>query len=235
VVAATAAALAAAALATTRRAAIGAGALAGALAAAALFVSYGAVAFLAGATIAAGALGAGSNAWHRMAAGFAASALTGGALFFATALVGHEPLGAAIDALALHGGRHTWPRAWGVSVALDLADTLLFVGPPLVAMLGARLAGWNRAAGAAGLRELDGAARWSIALLVAFALFLLSGTVRGEAGRIFVPWMPLLLAAAVAPPWRSAGGAGPGRATLATLATTLAVWTFALRHLLRVP
>ena len=74
-----------------------------------------------------------------------------------------------------------------------------------------------------------------MAIVVAFAVFLLSGTVRGEAGRIFVPWMPLLLAAAVAGAPRSAARTGLDRATLATLAAALAVWTFALRHLLRVP
>ncbi|GMU66745.1 MAG: hypothetical protein AMXMBFR36_30190 [Acidobacteriota bacterium] len=234
-VAASAAALAASALAPGRRAALAAGALGGAFAATALAISYGAVAFLAGAALATVALGATSANWRRLAVGLGAAGLTGGALFSATALLGHEPLGAALDALALHGNRHTWRRPWGTSVALDLADTLLFLGPPLVALLAARLAAWNRSAGAAGLRGLDGPARWGSALVLAFALFLLSGTVRGEAGRIFVPWMPLLLGAAVAAPPRSAGGAGLDRAALTALAATLAVWTCALRHLLRVP
>jgi len=235
-VAAAAAALAAALAATRRGTALAAGALAGLFAAAALALSYGAIAFLAGAALAAVAFGLGSGAgrWRLAIAALGPAALGGGALFFSTAAIGHEPLGAALDALALHGNRHTWRRPWGESVALDAADTLLFLGPPLVALLAARLAGWNRAA-AAGLRGLDGAARWGVALVVAFALFLLSGTVRGEAGRIFVPWMPLLLVAAVAAPPGSAGGpALVGRAWPA-LAATLALWTLALRFLLRVP
>jgi hypothetical protein len=235
-VAACAAALAAAALAPSGRRALAAGALAGVFAAAALWLSYGSVAFLAGATVAAIALGSASarRAW---VTGLAGAAAAGCSLFFATALAGHEPLGAAIDALSLHGTRHTWQRPWGISVALDAADTLLFLGPPLVTLLVVRLVRWNRSAGAGGLASLDGPARWSVAIVVAFALFLLSGTVRGEAGRIFVPWMPLLLAAAVAGDRRSSpgGAAAIDRPTLAALAATLAVWTFALRHLLRVP
>jgi hypothetical protein len=235
-VAACAAALVATALAPGGRRALAAGTLAGAFAAAALALSYGAVAFLAGATVAAVALGSatGRRTW---VAGLTAAATAGAALFSVTALAGHEPLGAAIDALSLHGTRHTWQRPWGISVALDAADTLLFLGPPLVTLLVVRLVRWHRSAGAGGLASLDGPARWSVAIVVAFALFLLSGTVRGEAGRIFVPWMPLLLAAAVAGDRRSSpgGAAAIDRPTLAALAATLAVWTFALRHLLRVP
>lgn len=229
-VAACAAALVSGSSATDRSQRIGAGLLAGVAAALALFLSYGAFAFLAGAGLAALAAAtgrAGPGRWTPFVLGGAVAA----GLFFVTGLVGHRPFAAAIEALALHGTRHTWggDRPWAISTGLNLADTLLFVGPPLVMLLFAGARRWQPV-GRHDLRELPPAARWSAALVATFALFLLSGTVRGEAGRIFVPWMPLLLAAALC-----AAEAPPGRRRLAAVALATAVWTVALRLLLRVP
>jgi len=230
-VAAAAAALVAAAQAPHPAAAARAGLGAGLAAAAALFLSYGALAFLSGAALAAAALPT-PRERRSAALGFGVAALTGGALFFATSLVGHRPLTAALDAIALHGNRHTWERGWAVSTGLNLADTLLFFGPPLGVLLAARVRAGDSGS-RAGLFTVPAAARWGALLVAAFALFLLSGTVRGEAGRIFLPWMPLLLAAAVA-------GAGGERRGLTprlagALALLLALWTISLRLLLRVP
>jgi hypothetical protein len=229
-VAAAAAALVAAAQARRPATAVAAGLAAGLAAAAALFLSYGALAFLSGAALAAAVLPA-PGSRRPAAVGFGVAALAAGALFFATGLLGHRPLAAALDAVALHGNRHTWGRGWAVSTGLNLADTLLFFGPPLLGLLAVR-AGTGHPGGRAGFFTLPAAARWSALLVAAFALFLLSGTVRGEAGRIFLPWMPLLLAAAVT--------TADGRRSLSprlagALALLFAVWTISLRLLLRVP
>ena len=230
-VAATAAALAGAALAADRAEALRLGVAAGVAAAVALFLSYGALVFLAGAAAGAAALAAGSRASrYRLAAALGAGAAVALALFSATALWGHQPFTAALRALALHGDRHTWWRPWGVAVGLDLADTLLFLGPPLVLLLGLRLAAAQRAAKAGGgLAALAPAGRYAAALVAAFAVALLSGTVRGEAGRLFIPWMPMLAAVCAPPP------GDPPAPRPALVALALAAWSFALRLTLRLP
>jgi len=237
-VAAAAAALAAGALAPGRGAAARAGLGAGIAAAGALLLSYGAALFLAGAALAACALAAGVRARRAAClATLAAAGATGLALFAATALAGHEPFAAALRALAIHAERYTLRHPWGLSVALGAADLWLFAGPPLVVLLGVRLArGW-REARAGGLAGLGATTRWAAALTAALAVTLLSGTVRGEAGRILVPLLPLLLVAAAAPETgdRTIGAATAARPPLATLAALLGLWSVALRLLLRVP
>jgi hypothetical protein len=95
-----------------------------------------------------------------------------------------------------------------------------------------RARGWPLASGRGAGEPLS--ARWCAALVAAFGLSLLSGTVRGEAGRIFIPWMPLLLVAACSGETMPRGRTLPARLAGA-LALLLAFWTVALRLLLRVP
>jgi hypothetical protein len=240
-VAAAAAALAAGALAPGRGAAVRAGLGAGVAAAGALFLSSGSALFLAGAALAACALAAGVRARRTAClATLAAAGATGLALFASTALAGHEPFTAALRALALHAERHTLRHPWGLSVALGAADLWLFAGPPIVVLLGVRLArGW-RERHAGGLAGIGATTRWAAAVTATLAVTLLSGALRGEAGRILVPLLPLLLVAAVAP---ETGGAAldavptqrPALAPLGTLAALLGLWSVALRLLLRVP
>jgi len=209
-------------------------ALAGACAGGAVFVSYGAFTFVAGCGAAAAAMAWGLNEGQpvRFVCGAAIATAIGGGIFLSTRLLGHEPIAALIEALSIHGHRLTWNRPWAISVALNAADALLFVGPPILLLLGQRVATVERRNATRSFIRFDRTDRWSVALVAAFLLSLLSGVVRGEAGRIFVPWMPLLLVAAVAPGGSSSRG---GRDLLfSVLGAVLAFWTVSLAMTLRI-
>jgi hypothetical protein len=94
-------------------------------------------------------------------------------------------------ALAIHREQFTTPRsylAWLVFNPLDLA---LFLGLP-VALLGLVRMGQFRGADA----------RFCLGVASGLVLLFLSGTLRGESGRILIPLMPALLVAALARPER---------------------------------
>jgi hypothetical protein len=207
------------------------GAAAGIAAALALQLSYGALVFLAGGACAAGAAAwGGRESRRRFWAGALAAGVTATLLFEAPALAGDQPVASALRALALHGDRHTWRRPWGPSIALDLADVLLFFGPPLVGIAALRAAAWQRRMRGSGWCALGPSARYGVVLVLGFLAALLSGTVRGEAGRIFLPWMGLLLAAACA-----TDDAEPPDVAPQLVAALLLIWSVTLRLSLRLP
>lgn len=169
----------------------------GAAAATAAFLSYGAVVFLA---IAVGAALAATvtRGRARAAIGSAAvAALTAAAIFGATMLLGHHPLRSALVALAMHRETFTEPRGYLLWLLFNPLDLALFVGVPVAVLFAARL---RDAA-----RSHQAADRFTLAATVGLALLLLSGSVRGEVGRIWIPLMPLLLipaAGRIGPRWR---------------------------------
>lgn len=181
---------------------LGWAALAGTWGGFAVFTSYGAPAFLAIGGVAAllAATPTGPATGHRLrrALAIAASAaVTSGLLAFGLpAALGHEPLRALGTALAIHHAAFTAPRSYALWLAFDPLDLAVFLGLPL-----AVLAAWGAATaarlGASGapLRPL---ARFALAAVGGVALLVLSGTTRGEVGRIWIPLMPLLLLAAAA-------------------------------------
>ena len=171
--------------------------LAGLLAGIALFLSYGAVAFLAlsggAALAAAGAL----PALRRRLPAVLAWAAVGAAVPFAvTMALGHHPLRSALAALAIHRQVYTAPRSYALWLLFNPVDLAVFLGVPLAVLF---LAHALRAARLplAGAAPLD---RFTLVAAAALVLLLLSGSVRGEAGRIWIPLMPALLVAAAARP-----------------------------------
>ncbi|HET9314130.1 MAG TPA: hypothetical protein VFQ51_01025 [Vicinamibacteria bacterium] len=182
-VAGTAALLAIAVTAASVRARDVAAVGAGTLAFAASFLSYGAATFAAvGALAVAAALG-----WRRCLPAIAVAAAAAGAWLGVTVVLGHEPLAAVRTALAFHRETYTAPRGYALWLAFNPIDLALFLGAPVVAVGLLRLR----------RRLADPLARFGAAWLALVAALLVSGTVRGELGRIGVPLMALGLPAAL--------------------------------------
>jgi hypothetical protein len=182
-VAGTAALLAIAATTETARARVLAAAGAGTLAFAAAFVSYGAAAFAdVGALAVAVALG-----WRRCLRPIAIASLAALAWLGITVALGYDPIAGARTALAFHRETYTAPRSYALWLLFNPIDFAFFLGAPVVAvgLLRARLS------------LADPILRFRAAWLVLTAAFLVSGTVRGELGRIGVPLMALGLPAAL--------------------------------------
>jgi hypothetical protein len=166
----------------------------------ALFFSYGSAAFLAIAGLA--VLAAAGRTRGSLTAGAVAGATTVAA-FLAPALAGHAPLAAARIALAIHHDAYTAARRYLLWLPFNLLDLMLFLGPPVVVLLAARLP----------------RSRFAQAVVAGVFLLLLSGATRGEVGRLWIPVMSLLLVAALA---------GRDRGTEASPTPVEAVWLAAL-------
>jgi hypothetical protein len=170
---------------------------AGALAFAAGFCSYGAGAFVVvGGVAVAVALG-----FRRALRPVGVAALAALAWLGLTIALGHEPLAAARTAIEFHRETYTAPRSYALWLAFNPIDFALFLGAPIV---GVGVLRWNR-------RLDDPLLRFRAAVLAGVAALLLSGTVRGELGRIGVPLMALAIPAALGErdlPARDAAWAG---------------------------
>lgn len=180
------------------------------------FFSYGAVAFLVVGWAAAACLTAWNPPGKRrvfVAVGVAVSVAI--AIHAAPAWWGYAPLETARRALAIHRWDYTSQRSYLLWLLFNPWDLVLFLGVPIV-LLGARrtLGAMAAAAQAGSFHLLTPVCRFQAVVAAGLLLLLLSGTVRGEAGRIFLPLMPLLLVAALAKVPESsqgptAGAAGP--------------------------
>lgn len=193
----------------------------------ALFVSYGSAAFLAIAALAALAGAARDRAGSRrsMAAALTAASVAGGVIA-ATAALGHQPIAAARTALAIHHEAYTAARSYALWLVFDPLDLAVFLGVPVAALALARGIHATRAT----LRGHASAAdRFTAALAVGLGILWLSGTTRGEVGRIWLPLMPLLLVAALARRGGTPASAGPSMAEAAALGLLLAATSLALR------
>jgi len=177
---------------------IGAGTCAGA----ALWLSYGAAVFLAiaaAAVLAAAAAAGPSDAarWRRLAGLTVAVAVALFLAFGVPALLGGAPLRAMRAALAIHREAFTVPRRYALWLLFDPVDFAALVGVSL-----AVLAAWRVVTdGAAALRgrAVSAADRCGLAFASGLAALVLSGTTRGEVGRIWIPLMPFALLLALRP------------------------------------
>lgn len=168
---------------------------AGFLAGAGFFVSYGAASL-----IVVGALGVLAAVMPaqppvRVLRGLAVATVAALAVVLLPALWEHAPWRSLPVALSIHREQFTAPRsylAWLVFNPLDLA---LFLGLP-VALAGLARLGEVRAPDT----------RFCLGVTLGLVLLFLSGTLRGESGRILIPLMPALLVAALARPVRPARG-----------------------------
>ncbi len=222
----------AAAAALLARAGAGAGwrlpaAVAGLAGGIALLVSYGSAAFLGIAGLAALAGVAEDRTTRRRAvsAALTAAAVAAGVIA-ATAALGHQPIAAARTALAIHHEAYTAVRSYGLWLLFNPLDLALFLGVPVAVLALGRVTEAARA-------TLDGRAeapeRFTAVLALGLGLLWLSGTTRGEVGRIWIPLMPVMLVAALARRGGEQGSAGPSRSEAAVLGLLLAATSLALR------
>jgi hypothetical protein len=162
-------------------------AVGGAAAALAASLSYGAAVFLALAGAAVLAALADRARARAALTSLAIAALTAAGLLEIPLLLGHRPWRSMFTALAMHRETFTAPRGYWTWLIFNPLDLALFVGVPVAVLFAARLIDAVRS----GPREpLD---RFTLAAAAGVLLLALSGTVRGEVGRIWIPLMPLLL------------------------------------------
>jgi hypothetical protein len=183
---------------------LGAGLAAGAFAGLAVHVSYGAVSFVAVGTVVAIAIVRPARE-PLVRAGAAATAAGLLVAWAVPAALGHHVVQAALTALRIHRDVYTTPRSYPLWLAFNLLDLALFAGLPAVVLLALH------------------ARHVLLARVVVAALLLLdlTGTVRGEAGRIWTPLLPFVLVAAFPPAILSARAAVPAAALLLLLAVAL--------------
>lgn len=206
--------------ATTRQrllAAIAAGTTAGLT----LFFSFGAALFLlfAGLVAIAAGLATGPIALARGGSAIAIAAALAGALFLLPQLSGYAPLNALKHALAYHSETITAARDRGTWLAFNLLDLAVFAGVPVIILGAAKL---GQAFASARRRSIATTDALIIAVFTGLLVIDLTGTVRGEVGRIWVPLMPFPLLCATLSVKR------PARWWLAMLAL-LAASTLAIR------
>ena len=117
-------------------------------------------------------------------------------------------------------------RSYGLWLLFNPLDLALFLGVPVAVLALGRVTEAARA-------TLDGRAeapdRFTAMLALGLGLLWLSGTTRGEVGRIWIPLMPVLLVAALARRGDERGSAGPSLSEAAVLGLLLAATSLALR------
>ena len=195
-------------------AAVGAGLAAGI----ALFISYGSVAFLSIAGLAALAPAVLDPKRRRVAVGLSlVAAAVAAAVIGVTALLGHQPLAAARTALAIHHETYTAVRSYALWLLFNPLDLAIFLGVPVAVLALPRMVGVLRSGPPAGNCD-----RFAAGLAIGLVLLGLSGSTRGEVGRIWIPLLPLLLIAALTRPGNQRDR-GPTRVESLTLGALLAV------------
>ena len=210
---------------------VGHAAAAGLLAAVAEFFSYGAAVF-----VLIGALAVlawrGWESRRRAAAAVGLAMAAGAAVIGLERLAGHRPLASALTALSIHRQHFTVRRSYLAWLAFDPVDLFWFLGPPLVLLVvavGLRSVIRSARVGDAAVERFQATAVLGVAALV------LSGIVRGEAGRILIPVMPVLLVAAVAGKEPGVTAPGPSVRFSVLLAVLLTATSVVIRLTWDVP
>lgn len=151
------------------------------------------------------------------------------AILAVPAAFGHQVLQAARTALAIHQEVYTLPRSYWLWLLFNPLDLAVFLGTPLAILAAARSSASLEVAIRRGGAALSGADRFRLALAAGFGLLLLSGTLRGEGGRVLIPLMPLFVLAGLAPSEKGDNGDGPSATLAGILGLCLAALAFALR------
>ena len=194
-------------------------AAAGLLGGVAVYVSYGAAPMILIAGLAALAAGVYDRSSLRRTVAVGAVAAVA---LITTPVLDRESMAAARTALSIHRG-YTSIRSYPLWLGFNLLDLAVFLGIPLAVL-------WiDQATGS--LRALlegraEGTDRFTAATSLGLGALWLSGTTRGEVGRIWLPLMPLLLVAA----WtHRADAPTPSRLEALLLGLLLAATSFVLR------
>jgi hypothetical protein len=158
--------------------------------------------------------------WQR----WAALALGFGLPYLLLALfAGHDPWHAMRAALALHYRIAVAPRSYATWLLWNPYDLVLLLSPAVLG-LAALAPALHRPAATAATSKDGGLSGWpwrlaALAWWCLLALLLLAGSVRGEAGRIWLPWMPFACAFATAASWRHGRREERAAAVVALLAS----------------
>ena len=190
----------------TRRlsAAIALGIMAGLAGGMSLHLSYGAVVFLLfGSAVVC------TSMWRRISNDYRKLALvlvggvSSGVIAVFVPLEGYDPIESATIALNIHSDEFTERRSYWVWLVYNIWDLLLFVGCPVFVLAGYRA--YRIVRGRAWKSSEASAAIWLPVATVAGILILdLSGTVRGEVSRIWLPIMPFFVISSLIGPVRNA-------------------------------
>ncbi|MEM7413180.1 MAG: hypothetical protein AAF430_23320 [Myxococcota bacterium] len=206
---------------------------AGLAAGAAIFLSYGSAIYIAlGGLWAAAVACDEKSALPRVAGAIAASVVA--ALLFQSVPVslGHDPVASFEASMATHFGVYTSKRSYPLWTVFNLWDLSVFLTVPVVWAWGQRLRASAAQLRSQGVWGADArGARSACAALGLLLLLDVSGLVRGEIGRSWMPMMPMLLAAALAGPaaWDTARGLRLSAGHAAGLGALLVTTGFVLR------
>lgn len=175
--------------------------IAGIAAFAASFLSYGAAAFVcAAAALCAGLCGSDRRQLGRALRVVGLSALGAFAMLGIGVAIGYRPIDAFHASMEIHLGTYMRARSYSTWLLFGPWDLAIFVGLPIALLFAARVGRAAAALARDGARQLrDPVLRGRLGLAVALVALFLSGTLRGEVGRIGMPLMSLCLAAALLP------------------------------------
>jgi hypothetical protein len=202
--------------------------IAGAIAGLAMFFSYGTAPMLAAAVLMAGCRADTLVARWRFVTTASWWLAAAGVVVLAPALVGFPVVATAREALEAHR-RFTLSRSALLWQRYNLLDFAMGLGAPSVVMMVA-----------VGLNRRRAGAAWRPAACVALVMLMtdLTGTARGEAARLWMPFMPLLFAAIwSAPIWRGgdAEPPGPGPRDAVAAGVLMMLYCITLRYYWIVP
>lgn len=204
---------------------------AGFLAGVALFVSYGAAFYVPFGALALVACVASRDAWPAVLRATGVSAIGAVLAWLVPTALGYDPIASARSGLGTHVGSYVQQRSYALWLAFNVWDLAVFLSIPIAFLGLVRLREALRQALDRTMRPLHRAARWPLALATLLLVLDLTGLVKGETGRSWMPLMPfLLLGALIEPPREGVPGTGPGT----TSAVELAILLFAVSWTLRV-
>src|SRR6185295_12384826 len=138
------------------------------------------------------------------------------------AILDRESMDAARIALRIHRAGYTSVRDYSLWLAFNILDLAVFLGITVAVLWIDQATGSLRALLQGGAKGMD---RFVAAITLGLGALWLSGTTRGEVGRIWLPLMPLLLVAA----WARREVPGPSRLEALLLGLLLAATSFVLR------
>jgi hypothetical protein len=214
-----------------------AAALAGAAAATAILISYGSAVFLcigAAAVVALGLSRLDARALSQVMLPCLLFIASAAAVLLLPALFGFRHVENFQAAMQLHFEHYTSPRSYWTWLLFNPWDLAVFLGFPVALLLVRHI--WQASRGFVHKKSWPSNALVRVQLVTGACLVavLLSGAIRGEVGRLFVPLMPLLLVAALL---RRHGDEmrGPGAGEAGRIAMLLLVTDLVLRSSWRLP
>jgi hypothetical protein len=201
-------------------------------------VSYGAAFYVPFGALAVVACVASRDAWPTVLRATGVAAIGAVLAWLVPTALGYDPVASARAGLGTHVESYVQQRSYVPWLLFNVWDLAVFLSIPIAFLGLVRLREALRHALDTALRPLHRAARWTLALAALLLVLDLTGLVRGETGRSFMPLMPfLLLGALIEPgsPRERAPGKGPSAPAATELAIVMLVVSWTLRVCWSVP